>query len=217
MNLAVICDFDDTVAEQNVAELLLERFGSDGWRESRRSFRQGLLTLKEYQEKAFATVHQPKTNLQAFVQANASPRRSFPELAKYCQEHSVPLVITSNGLDFYVEAFLAKLGLEKTVPYHTVATAFGSDGKILFSYAQGLDGCYQWSQCKCSVLEAYKRQGYHVVFVGDGASDTCPAQRANHVVALRQLLEFCKLHKVPHTELTDFDDVIELLKQRSAP
>ena len=53
---AVLSDFDDTAAEQNVAELLLERFGHDSWRDVRNSFREGQLTLKEYQEITFRNI-----------------------------------------------------------------------------------------------------------------------------------------------------------------
>jgi 2-hydroxy-3-keto-5-methylthiopentenyl-1-phosphate phosphatase len=33
--IAVLCDYDDTTAVENVAELILERFGTDGWRDLR--------------------------------------------------------------------------------------------------------------------------------------------------------------------------------------
>ena len=51
----MLIDFDDTAAAQNVAELLLERFGSDEWREIREGFRRGESNLRTYQEDAFAT------------------------------------------------------------------------------------------------------------------------------------------------------------------
>ena len=49
MSLAVLTDFDDTAAYQNVAELLLNRFGDSSWMDIRARFRSGELTLKEYQ------------------------------------------------------------------------------------------------------------------------------------------------------------------------
>ena len=50
---AVLTDFDDTAAAQNVAELLLHRFGHPSWTEVRERFRAGELSLKDYQEITF--------------------------------------------------------------------------------------------------------------------------------------------------------------------
>ena len=37
--LAVLCDFDDTIVLQNVAQLLLDRFGHGKWQELRKQLR----------------------------------------------------------------------------------------------------------------------------------------------------------------------------------
>ncbi|MFH1085099.1 MAG: hypothetical protein V1772_04995, partial [Chloroflexota bacterium] len=66
--IAVLCDYDDTTALENVAELLLERFGHDGWRDLRQQFRAGHISLREYQERAFANVTATRTDMMALVQ-----------------------------------------------------------------------------------------------------------------------------------------------------
>ena len=53
---AVLTDFDDTAAEQNVAEILLNRFGNPDWKDVRQSFRDGYMDLKEYQEITFRNI-----------------------------------------------------------------------------------------------------------------------------------------------------------------
>ena len=51
---AIICDFDDTTAVENVAQLLLEHFSEDSsWQQLRQQAREKTITLKEYQERAF--------------------------------------------------------------------------------------------------------------------------------------------------------------------
>ena len=44
--LAVLTDFDDTAAVQNVAELLLKRCGAPDWMDVRQRFRDGHIELK---------------------------------------------------------------------------------------------------------------------------------------------------------------------------
>ena len=53
---AVLTDFDDTAAAQNVGEMLLNRFGDSTWPQLRHRFHTGELTLKEYQEIAFRNI-----------------------------------------------------------------------------------------------------------------------------------------------------------------
>ncbi|MEC9287269.1 MAG: hypothetical protein VX632_02685, partial [Chloroflexota bacterium] len=53
---AVLTDFDDTAAAQNVAELLLNRFGNPDWTVVRQRFRDGHIDLKEYQEITFRNI-----------------------------------------------------------------------------------------------------------------------------------------------------------------
>ena len=52
----VLSDFDDTAAHQNVAELLLNKFGDPTWTTIRDNFRKGNLTLKDYQEIVFRDI-----------------------------------------------------------------------------------------------------------------------------------------------------------------
>ncbi|MDP3063984.1 MAG: haloacid dehalogenase-like hydrolase, partial [Chloroflexota bacterium] len=106
--IAVLCDYDDTTAVENVAELLLDCFGGDGWKDFRELFRRGQLSLREYQERAFAAVTATRTDMMALVQERVHLRPGFKELHHFCCTHRLPLAIVTNGLDFYVRALLER-------------------------------------------------------------------------------------------------------------
>ena len=216
---AVICDFDDTVCVENVAELLLEHFGEDAsWRELRRQSRERTITLKEYQERAFRGIGASRDAMQALVKARATLRPHFKELWRYCQAQGIPLAIVTVGLDFYVDAVLERDGLEE-VPRYTVKTSFTPQG-ISYEYPYSWDGsgaspmdvCSQWGTCKCSVLAEYRKRGYSIFYVGDGRSDFCPASMADQVFARDQLAHLARENHVPYTEFQDFRDVIQVLE-----
>ncbi len=130
--LAVLCDFDDTTAVENVAELVMRRFGGDGWHDLREEFRSGHFPLREYQEAAFSTVRAGRDEMMALVQEKATLRPRFKDLHAYCRQHDIPLAIVSNGLDFYVQALLEREGLAD-VPFYTVQTRFSGNG-MEFAY-----------------------------------------------------------------------------------
>ena len=89
--LAVISDFDDTIAIENVAELLFEELCSDqGWRELRQQSRDKLISLREYQEGAFRLMGASQGDIQAKVKEKATLRSHFKELCDYTRANGIP-------------------------------------------------------------------------------------------------------------------------------
>ncbi|MCI0785141.1 MAG: hypothetical protein J4O09_02405, partial [Chloroflexi bacterium] len=97
----MLTDFDDTAAVENVAELLLTRFGDATWHDVRSRFRAGELTLNDYQEITFRNIQADRETMQGYVKEHAHLRPYFKELQGYCADHGIPLAIVSQGLDFY--------------------------------------------------------------------------------------------------------------------
>ncbi|MBI4200129.1 MAG: MtnX-like HAD-IB family phosphatase [Chloroflexi bacterium] len=211
MNLAILCDFDDTVAVENVAHLLLGRFGDSQWQSLLQQFRDGTIRPKDYFERCFLGVRASRASMQAYVREHAHLRPGFRELARYCQGQEIELAIVTHGLDFYVEALLEREGLG-WLPAFTVGSRFTSNG-IESDFRYTRDDCQEWGNCKCSVVDRYRTQGRRVFYVGDGLSDLCPARRADLVFARSRLLELCQQEGIPHREFQDFNDVLTELQQ----
>ena len=210
---AVVCDFDDTTVLENVAEMLLVEFGGDGWRDYQRQNSMHLISLKEYQERAFSTVKVGREAMKALVKKKATLRPHFKALYQYCRENDVPLAIASMGLDFYVEALLEREGME-SIPYYAVDTEFTPSG-INYGYRFTWEGCWQPGNCKCLTLEHYRGQGHTILFVGDGRSDICPATKSDMVFARRYLEEHFQEENLPYVGLKDFSLVLDALKNIS--
>ena len=94
---AVLTDFDDTAAVQNVAELLLNRFGDPTWTEVRQQFRNGEMDLKEYQEITFRNIRADRSAMQHFVRERATLRPFFGEVHDFCRRNEIPLAVVSQG------------------------------------------------------------------------------------------------------------------------
>ena len=212
---AVLCDFDDTTAVENVAELILDHFIKDGaWRELQRQSRERIISLKEYQERAFRATNAGREAMKSVVKKRATLRGHFKDLWHYCREREMPLAIVTVGLDFYVEALLEREGMED-LPRYTAKANFTPEG-ISFEYPHSWDGsgaspmeeCARWGTCKCSVVNTYRRRGHSIVYVGDGRSDYCPASIADQVFARSHLARICQENGTPFHEFEDFSDVI---------
>ena len=109
---AVLTDFDDTAAAQNVAELLLNRFGNPDWTVVRQRFRDGHIDLKEYQEITFRNIQADRATMQSYVKEHANLRPYFREMWGFCQANDIPMAVVSQGLDFYIQALLESAASE---------------------------------------------------------------------------------------------------------
>ncbi|MBI4234435.1 MAG: MtnX-like HAD-IB family phosphatase [Chloroflexi bacterium] len=211
--LAVLVDFDDTACLDNVGELLLKRFCPDGWEEMRQAFREGRLTLREYQEAAFRRMRATREEMQGYVAEHARLRPGFAELVNFCETNGHRLAIVTNGLDFYVQAVLGQHGLGR-VPVFAVGTRFSPEG-IQYLYPYATSECFQWGNCKCRILEGFRQDGRRIIYIGDGRSDHCAAQRADFVFARSSLLRLCQDQGVPHQAFEEFQDVLQVLLRGS--
>lgn len=210
----MLVDFDDTAAAQNVAELLLHRFGAPSWTVVRERFRQGELTLKEYQEITFHEMAADKSEMQAYVREHACFREHFVELARFCKERSTPICILSQGLDFYIRALLDSTDFP-TLPVHAVRAEFDEmDGRIVgYAYDFAYPNAPELGNSKALMVRRFQENGYHVFFAGDGRSDFEAGEVADTVFAHRQMAEMCDDAGIPYIPFTDFGPVLDSLRR----
>ncbi len=207
---AVLVDFDDTAAEQNVAQLLLDRFGDSTWKEVRDRFRSGELTLNEYQEITFRNIQADKPTMQGYVKENANLRPFFKELWDFCQSEDIPMAIVSQGLDFYIEALLEKEG-HPEVPVYAVNTSFTPQG-INYHYYHARPGQEKHGNSKGLVVDQFHQNGHYIFYAGDGLSDFEAAGRVDLLFAHRTLAEECARQDIPYRPFTDFGDMLQAVR-----
>jgi 2-hydroxy-3-keto-5-methylthiopentenyl-1-phosphate phosphatase len=208
--VALLVDFDDTAAEQNVAETLLKEFGGDGWQGFRESFRNGTMNLRHYQEKAFNQVDATLEEMGTTIAKLAWLRPGLKELNTYCVSNEIQLSIVTNGLEFYVDALLREAQL-RSIPSYSIGVT-GQPGNLQYSYPYATEACWEWGNCKCKVLNEHRNGDTRIVYAGDGRSDLCAAQQADFVFARSTLLDHCRQLGLPHQEFSDFHEVLTSFK-----
>ena len=203
---AVLIDFDDTAAEQNVGQLVLRQFGDPSWQEVRQRFLAGDMNLSQYQEITFRQIAADQPTMQHYVMQHANLRPYFSELWGYCQTRDIPMAIVSHGLDFYIAPLLEKEGCSQ-VPVYSVNTKVTTDG-MTFEYRYARPGQEREGNSKGLVVDRYRQQGHYVFYIGDGLLDFEAAARADLLFAHRTLAEECSRLNVPFRPFTDFEDVL---------
>ncbi len=209
MKTLVQCDFDGTITEEDMSFLLLDTFANEDWRRLLTEYREGKISVGYFNTEAFTMVKTDKQTLLKLVRSKVKIRAGFQELLGYCHEKGFRFVIVSNGLDFYIEAILRDIGIDD-IEALSAQTHFGTKG-IKVQYI-GPGGNQIQDSFKEAYIRLFLRNGYRIVYVGNGISDTLPAKQAHHIFATGELLTYCKETNLDCTPFVDLNDVVRGLE-----
>jgi len=204
--MLIQCDFDGTITEEDVSFMLLDTFAQGDWRKVLRQHREHKISVGDFNAKAFAMVKVGREDLLEVARGKVELRDGLYELVTCCQSRGFRFVIVSNGLDFYIKAILKDVGLGD-IEVYAAQTRFHPGG-LKVQYI-GPDGTPLSSDVKEAYIRAFLKQGYRVIYVGNGPSDISPAVHAHHVFATGELLDY---YREMNLECKPFDDLNDIAK-----
>ena len=203
--IAVLCDFDGTVAQDDVGDLLFETFATDEARGAVDEWMRGEISSRQCLEREAAAARCCPTTLKNFL----SERRLdpyFKDFHDFAKQRGIEVVVLSDGLDSYIEQMLIRNGLGGIEFFANRLRIDGESLHVEFPWYDMLE-CTECGCCKTYHLMRYKEDGYFVVYVGNGLSDRCPCESADLVLAKGELLEHCRSKKIGAVEFKNFRDV----------
>ncbi len=210
----IYLDFDGTLVEPNVAVVLVERFAEDGARvahEVDEQLHRGEITLRQAWERQAALLPWDRVPAMTdFVRREVPLRVGARELIDLLIARSVPLLVLSGGLDFYIRAILEREGYD--LPFFSDIAEPGPDGRLRVTHPHGHPDCRQCGICKAQVLGHLLPPAARSVFIGDGSTDRFAAEVADIVFARRRLLTYCRERGIPHLPFEDFRPVTERMR-----
>jgi len=211
MKTAVQLDFDGTITVNDISYLLLDTFAGDAWHPYLKDYEAGRIDVGTFNRRSFGLVTAGREEMTDFVLRSDRlvVRDGFKEFIDYCRERGFPIVITSNGLKFYIEVILAWLGVEG-LEVHASENEFSPDG-MQVGY-RSPDGRLLEKGFKESHTRALIEAGHDVLYAGDGSSDIYSARLATWVFAADTLLEKCRAEKLPCYPFKDFRDILATVR-----
>ncbi len=200
--IAVLSDFDGTITKEDVAELLLQEFAGDAWREIERLHER--IGTRETLRREFALVRATKEEVLAAAERLARLDPTFPPFLAFCRGRDIHVEIVSEGFDAYLLHLLDRWGLD--IPFRTNAASFDGD-RITLTHPYGDPTCTLCGTCKMGRVLELRARGYRIAYVGNGISDICPALEADLVFAKDDLAALCRKHERGFVPFRDFGDV----------
>jgi 2-hydroxy-3-keto-5-methylthiopentenyl-1-phosphate phosphatase len=215
MKTAIQIDFDGTVTLEDVSFMLLDIYVGNEWRKYLEEYSSGKITVGTFNRKVFGMLKADRKTMTDFVLTSEGVkiRPGFKELLEYCSGKGYRLLIVSNGWDFYIEAILKKLGVNgnKGLEIYAAETLF-YDGNMKAEYI-GPNGKEVEDGFKEAYTKMLVKNGYPVIYIGNGDSDIYPARQAKFIFATDQLLKRCQAEKLDCIPFNDFFEVIKGLEK----
>ncbi|OQX85753.1 MAG: hypothetical protein B6D63_01565 [Candidatus Latescibacteria bacterium 4484_7] len=206
--VAIISDFDGTVSLRDVGHHFFGAHTPDehAWLDLLERWKMGLISSKECLARELSMVRATKGDLDQFIEGEKLDPY-FKDFVDFCKKRGFRLIVVSDGLDYYIESILIRNGLGVLDFYSNHLVIEGSRlAAVEFPYYNKLE-CDRCGNCKRFHLEELKKQGYYVIYVGNGFSDMCPSEYADLVFAKGDLLEHCKREGIDFVEFKNFRDV----------
>lgn len=203
--LSILVDFDGTISRTDIPDMLLARHVTDRARLAAldAAYDAGTIGSRELAVLDMELLPDPPDALRA--EADAVPcDPGFGTLAALARRHGMAIEIVSDGLGFYIEPHLARMGLAD-IPVATNEHAMRGGSAMRFPYTH--PDCRWCGTCKRGRVLAHRAAGQVVVLVGDGTSDRYAAHHADLVYATRSLRAWCEREGIPHVAWRDLDEV----------
>jgi 2-hydroxy-3-keto-5-methylthiopentenyl-1-phosphate phosphatase len=207
--LQILCDFDGTIALDDVTDTILAALADPGWRTIEEDWAAGRIGSRACMTSQVALLRGEWPDLDRVVDAIAVDPH-FAAFAAACASRSFPLIVVSDGLDYAINRILAREGVVLPVRANRLRRGAGGTWSLDPPFASRI--CESdAAHCKCLSLSA--PPGTLTVVVGDGRSDVCVAGRAGFVFAKAlpggpsTLLRHCREQDIPHLAYETFADV----------
>jgi len=214
-NFRLYVDFDGTVTDIDVGNGIFARFIrkellEKGWHEEiinewKAERLSSLQCLTMECANSVATEDEMKEELK-----NYPLTEGFVETAQFCQTNEIPLMILSDGLDYYIDHILKMHGLEN-IDFKANHLIFG-ESTLGVEFPHSEYGCGKCGNCKRWHMRTHSKQGECVIYVGDGYSDRYAIKSADVVFARRDLEAYCKRENIDYHPFETFHEVLSYLK-----
>ncbi|MGE5538979.1 MAG: MtnX-like HAD-IB family phosphatase [Gemmatimonas sp.] len=205
----VLCDFDGTIATEDVTDSILTRFAAPEWQAIEAEWKAGRIGSRECMARQVALIRATPEDIDEHLESIALDRH-FAGFVELCRSRGVPVTVVSDGLDYAIYSLLAREGLADVPVISNRLDSVGAD-RYRLEFPNADAGCRSASgTCKCRSWDGSDR-ATQTLLIGDGASDMCAAGAVDLVFAKDSLLDHCRSNGIAHVPCMNFADAQSLM------
>ncbi len=222
MAVKVFMDFDGTITTRDVGNEVFGRFSGGRNQGPIDSYHDGRLSAHDlFLEEAALAGAVSHDELDALIDAQEVDP-GFLRFLELCRRQGWEPCILSDGLDYYIDRILGRIGAGAVPRFANHLRLAGADdgrARLVLEFPAGNADCDRCACCKRNIMLGRTGDDDLIVYVGEGYSDRCPARYADLVFAKRSLQTYCRNENISYLPYATFADVrarLESLLTRGA-
>ncbi len=206
MTKTIYCDFDGTITKKDAVNAFFEEFALPDWTKSEELWRNGEINSRENAVIQVGMVRKlSEKELFDFINS-IEINDYFYEFYQFLKQKRIKLTILSDGFDLFIEKIFERLNINDIEYYAN--HVFLENNKLKIEFPHFNSSCEIGSgMCKCA-----KVREKDFIYIGDGVSDLCVAQKAKKLFATKSLLKYCEQKEIPCIPFENFRDIIDFIK-----
>jgi 2,3-diketo-5-methylthio-1-phosphopentane phosphatase len=209
----VFVDFDGTITRQDVGEQMFLKFGdADEARQIAERWIKNEITSIDTSHLLCRTVRNFNHDLFNDFLSAIEIDDSFFDFVNFCEDNNIEIFVLSDGLDYYIDKLLTRENLNHLTVYSNRLT-FDNNGNLIPLFPYTDEECNLCANCKRNHIINHSADDDITFYIGDGYSDTCPAQHVDFIYAKKSLLKYCEANRISYFPFDNFDDVIRGMKK----
>lgn len=203
----IFIDFDGTITTEDVGEMMFLKFGDaqkandiiDLWIDNE------INSVQSWQMLCKTVQNFDSIKFDEFIN-KIQIDEHFKTFEKFCGKNNIDIAILSDGLDYYIDRILAKEGFDHLKRFSNKLTFDDTNNLVpVFPYTD--ENCSTCANCKRNHIINNSSDNDFTIYVGDGYSDTCPAQYCDFIFAKHSLLKYCEKNRISYFPFDNFSDV----------
>jgi 2,3-diketo-5-methylthio-1-phosphopentane phosphatase len=206
-NFKLFIDFDGTITTVDVGEEMFLKFGDperafniiDQW------VKDEITSIQTWQLLCETVKNFDTGKFDEFLNS-IKIDDSFIEFEQFCRSNNLDTWIVSDGLDYYINRILKNYHLEHLNLFSNRLT-ISETNELIPSFPYTDEECRRCANCKRNHILNNSSDTDFTVYIGDGYSDTCPAQYCDFVFAKNSLLKYCEVNRITYFPFSTFSDV----------
>lgn len=218
--VAVFCDFDGTISEQDAIVMVMEAFAPPQWREiSDEILHTQTISVQEGIQKLYSLLpSRLEPEIQVFLKENVRLRAGFDRFVAFCSQQGIPLNIVSGGLESFITPLVSPYQDKLRIfANRTCLQAETIEVKMPY-FPEKCDPCGKCACCKVEIIDQVCQTAcgspWVKIAIGDSVTDFGMAQTADFTYTRDKLTPFCQQNQLPHLPFESFDTIIADLKTK---
>ncbi len=208
----LVCDFDGTLALQDVGDALCRRLADPSWTTWEEAWHRREVSLPEAQRHMWETVRASEAELLAVAREVGALRPGAADLLDAHDAGRIELVLASGGFRFYIEALLGPRW-DHVRLYANELEARATGAVCLFPHTELHSALYAVDKSKVIARHRGEDSNRRVIFVGDGSSDVSVTDTDAEIFAVkdRALALACNDAGRTYVPIETFQPVLDAL------